>query len=218
MTDRTEPRRRRDRRAGDRRPAGEDLRPARRPAPSPRHRRLGHRARRRRTRRDRLTLGSTFGMSMKVGITYSMENTVVEFEENRRIAWQPRGRGEARRHRSAGGSGATSSSRSTAARSSARAGTSPGDSTKALIRPGADEDRASRWSRRSRASRSSSPSPTDRCMRFATRPSWAEPPIWPSARALPTCADCRTTAPSSSRSCPRRRISRSTFPVRSTSR
>jgi len=39
---------------------------------------------------DRLVLGSTFGMSMKAGITYSMENTVVEFEENRRIAWEPR--------------------------------------------------------------------------------------------------------------------------------
>ena len=41
----------------------------------------------------RLTLGSTFGMSMKLGIGYSTVNTVVEFEENRRIAWQtgPRG-------------------------------------------------------------------------------------------------------------------------------
>ena len=34
--------------------------------------------------------GSTFGMSMKVGIPYSMVSTVVEFEENRRIAWQTR--------------------------------------------------------------------------------------------------------------------------------
>jgi uncharacterized protein YndB with AHSA1/START domain len=39
---------------------------------------------------QRLTLGSTFGMSMKVGIGYSMINTVVEFEENRLIAWQAR--------------------------------------------------------------------------------------------------------------------------------
>ena len=39
---------------------------------------------------ERLALGSTFGMSMKVGIPYSMTNTVVEFEENRRIAWEPR--------------------------------------------------------------------------------------------------------------------------------
>ena len=30
---------------------------------------------------------------MKLGITYSMESTVVEFEENRRIAWQTRGSG-----------------------------------------------------------------------------------------------------------------------------
>ncbi|MEI8238165.1 MAG: SRPBCC family protein [Actinomycetota bacterium] len=39
---------------------------------------------------QRLALGATFGMSMKMGIGYSMQNTVVEFEENRRIAWQPR--------------------------------------------------------------------------------------------------------------------------------
>ena len=39
---------------------------------------------------ERLTFGSTFGMSMKLGIGYSMVNTVVEFEENRRIAWQAR--------------------------------------------------------------------------------------------------------------------------------
>ena len=39
---------------------------------------------------ERLALGSTFGMSMKLGIPYSMTNTVVEFEENRRIAWEPR--------------------------------------------------------------------------------------------------------------------------------
>ena len=38
----------------------------------------------------RLALGSKFGMSMHAGIGYSMENTVVEFDENRRIAWQPR--------------------------------------------------------------------------------------------------------------------------------
>ncbi|MGH9028920.1 MAG: SRPBCC family protein [Acidimicrobiales bacterium] len=39
---------------------------------------------------QRLTLGSTFGMSMKLGIGYSMHNTVIEFEDNRRIAWQAR--------------------------------------------------------------------------------------------------------------------------------
>jgi len=41
----------------------------------------------------RLTLGDTFGMSMKLGIAYSMVNTVVECEENKRIAWQARPRG-----------------------------------------------------------------------------------------------------------------------------
>jgi len=42
----------------------------------------------------RLALGVTFGMSMKMGIGYSTVNTVVEFEENRRIAWQtgPKGK------------------------------------------------------------------------------------------------------------------------------
>jgi len=38
----------------------------------------------------RLTLGSTFGMSMHLGVGYSMVNTIIEFEENRRIAWQTR--------------------------------------------------------------------------------------------------------------------------------
>jgi uncharacterized protein YndB with AHSA1/START domain len=42
----------------------------------------------------RLALGVTFGMSMKMGIGYSTVNTVVEFDENRRIAWQtgPKGK------------------------------------------------------------------------------------------------------------------------------
>ena len=40
---------------------------------------------------QRLGLGSTFGMSMKLGIPYSMVSTVVEYEENRRLAWQTRG-------------------------------------------------------------------------------------------------------------------------------
>lgn len=39
---------------------------------------------------QRLSKGAKFGMSMKKGVPYSMVNTVVEFEENRRIAWQPR--------------------------------------------------------------------------------------------------------------------------------
>ena len=42
---------------------------------------------------ERLKLGSTFGMAMKVGVPYSMSNTVIELEENRRIAWQTRGGG-----------------------------------------------------------------------------------------------------------------------------
>jgi len=42
---------------------------------------------------ERLRLGSSFGMSMKIGLPYTMSNTVVEFEENRRIAWQTRGGG-----------------------------------------------------------------------------------------------------------------------------
>jgi hypothetical protein len=40
----------------------------------------------------RLTLGSTFGMAMKRGIRYSVVNTVVEFEEGRRIGWVPKAR------------------------------------------------------------------------------------------------------------------------------
>jgi len=39
---------------------------------------------------ERLTLGATFGMSMHLGVGYSMVNTIIEYEENRRIAWQTR--------------------------------------------------------------------------------------------------------------------------------
>ena len=42
-------------------------------------------------RPDRLELGSRFGMSMKIGVPYSMVSTVIEFEENRLIAWQTTG-------------------------------------------------------------------------------------------------------------------------------
>lgn len=35
-----------------------------------------------------LTMGSTFGMSMKMGVPYSMSNTVIEFEQDHRIAWK----------------------------------------------------------------------------------------------------------------------------------
>jgi uncharacterized protein YndB with AHSA1/START domain len=48
--------------------------------------------------RQRLKLGSQFGMSMKMGIPYSMVSTVVEFEDNRRIAWQTRGPGAIGKH------------------------------------------------------------------------------------------------------------------------
>lgn len=39
----------------------------------------------------RLTLGSRFGMSMRKSLPYAMVSTVIEYEENRRIAWQTRG-------------------------------------------------------------------------------------------------------------------------------
>lgn len=41
---------------------------------------------------DRLSLGATFGMSMKMGVPYRIKNTVEEFEEGRRIAWRHAGR------------------------------------------------------------------------------------------------------------------------------
>jgi uncharacterized protein YndB with AHSA1/START domain len=37
---------------------------------------------------EQLALGTTFGMSMKLGVPYSMSNTVIEFEPDKRIAWQ----------------------------------------------------------------------------------------------------------------------------------
>jgi uncharacterized protein YndB with AHSA1/START domain len=37
---------------------------------------------------ERLELGSAFSMDMKLGAPYKIENTVVEFEENRLIAWR----------------------------------------------------------------------------------------------------------------------------------
>ena len=38
---------------------------------------------------DRLSKGATFGMDMKLfGVPYKIRNTVVEFEENSRIAWR----------------------------------------------------------------------------------------------------------------------------------
>lgn len=37
---------------------------------------------------DRLVLGSEFGMSMKMGAPYKIKNKVVEFEQDRLIAWR----------------------------------------------------------------------------------------------------------------------------------
>ncbi|MFM8625420.1 MAG: SRPBCC family protein [Actinomycetota bacterium] len=37
---------------------------------------------------ERLHLDAKFGMKMRIVVPYSMKNTVVEFEENRRIAWR----------------------------------------------------------------------------------------------------------------------------------
>ncbi|MDH3680695.1 MAG: SRPBCC family protein [Acidimicrobiia bacterium] len=37
---------------------------------------------------ERLSLGARFGMDMKLGVPYRITNEVVEFEENRRIAWR----------------------------------------------------------------------------------------------------------------------------------
>jgi len=39
---------------------------------------------------ERIGLGSTFGMHMEYGVEYDMINTVIEYDENRRIAWQAR--------------------------------------------------------------------------------------------------------------------------------
>ena len=42
---------------------------------------------------ERLELGSTFGMDMKMGfLPYRINNTVVEFEDNRLIAWHHPGK------------------------------------------------------------------------------------------------------------------------------
>lgn len=46
---------------------------------------------------ERLSLGSTFGMDMKLGMKYSMVSEIIEFEDNRRIAWQSKPKGFAGR-------------------------------------------------------------------------------------------------------------------------
>ena len=40
----------------------------------------------------RLAPGASFGMSMRIGVPYTITNTVVEFEEGRRLAWRHLGR------------------------------------------------------------------------------------------------------------------------------
>jgi hypothetical protein len=37
---------------------------------------------------QQLSLGSTFGMKMKMGVPYTMSNTVIEFEPDKRLAWK----------------------------------------------------------------------------------------------------------------------------------
>lgn len=39
---------------------------------------------------DKLALGTTFGMGMRIVLPYAMVSTVVEYDENRRLAWQPK--------------------------------------------------------------------------------------------------------------------------------
>jgi uncharacterized protein YndB with AHSA1/START domain len=39
---------------------------------------------------ERLSMGATFTMKMHLGVDYSMVNTVVEYDENKRIAWIPK--------------------------------------------------------------------------------------------------------------------------------
>ena len=42
---------------------------------------------------ERVKLGDHFSMAMKLGIPYTMVSTIIEFEDNRRIAWQSRSPG-----------------------------------------------------------------------------------------------------------------------------
>jgi uncharacterized protein YndB with AHSA1/START domain len=39
---------------------------------------------------DHLELGATFGMNMVLGVPYAMRSTVVEYEEDKLLAWQTR--------------------------------------------------------------------------------------------------------------------------------
>ena len=42
---------------------------------------------------ERVELGDQFSMAMRLGFPYTMVSTIIEFEENRRIAWQSRSPG-----------------------------------------------------------------------------------------------------------------------------
>jgi uncharacterized protein YndB with AHSA1/START domain len=42
---------------------------------------------------ERVKLGDQFSMSMKLGVPYTMVSTIIEFEDNRLIAWQSRSPG-----------------------------------------------------------------------------------------------------------------------------
>jgi uncharacterized protein YndB with AHSA1/START domain len=47
---------------------------------------------------QRLELGSRFGMSMRMGVPYSMVSTVIEYEPDRLLAWQTTGPTAVGRH------------------------------------------------------------------------------------------------------------------------
>jgi uncharacterized protein YndB with AHSA1/START domain len=47
---------------------------------------------------QRLALGTTFGMDMKMGVRYSTVSTIVEFVDNRVIAWQTGPKGKLERY------------------------------------------------------------------------------------------------------------------------
>ena len=58
-------------------------------------------------RDQRLEMGTKFGMNMRMGIPYRMPNTVVEFEQDRRIAWATPGKHRWRWELEPQGDGAT---------------------------------------------------------------------------------------------------------------
>ena len=90
-------------------------------------------------------------MSMKMGVPYSMVSTVVEFEDNRRIAWQTRG--PTRLGSWAGGRIWRYEIEPVDGGSLVRESWDISEEsaiTKPLVRKGGGEDRARTWRRRSR--------------------------------------------------------------------